>query len=53
MFSMGAEKMLLKLNKKVMDMQYIDLRHSEGYAMRMHGVTTLDTVTANTTIMKK
>ena len=52
-FSMGAEKILLKLNKKVMDMQYIDLRHSEGYAMRMHGVTTLDAVRTNTTIKKQ
>ena len=52
-FSMGAEKILLKLNKKVMDMQYIDLRHSEGYAMRMHGVTTLDAVSPNTTIKKQ
>jgi len=52
-FSMGAEKILLKLNKKVMDMQYIDLRHSEGYAMRMHGVTTLDAVSTNTTIKKQ
>ena len=52
-FSMGAEKMLLKLNKKVVDMQYIDLRHSEGYAMRMHGVTTLDAVRTNTTIKKQ
>lgn len=52
-FSMGAEKILLKLNKKVMDMQYIDLRHSEGYAMRMHGITTLDAVSTNTTIKKQ
>jgi cell division protein FtsQ len=52
-FAMGAEKIMLKLNKKVMDMQYIDLRHSEGYAMRMHGVTTLDAVNTNTTIKKQ
>jgi cell division protein FtsQ len=52
-FSIGAEKMLLKLNKKVVDMEYIDLRHSEGYAMRMHGVTTIDAVTINTTIKKQ
>lgn len=52
-FSIGAEKMLLKLNKKVMDMQYVDLRHSEGYAIRMHGVTTVDAGTANTTIKKQ
>jgi cell division protein FtsQ len=46
-FSAGAEQMLTKLNKKVIDIQYVDLRHAEGYAMRMHGVSTLDLTVAN------
>lgn len=46
-FSTGAEQMLTKLNKKIIDIQYVDLRHAEGYAMRMHGVSTLDLTVAN------
>jgi cell division protein FtsQ len=51
-FATGAEQMLTKLNKKVMDIQYIDLRHSEGYALRIHGISTLD-LSAGTTSLKK
>jgi cell division protein FtsQ len=46
-FSAGVEQMLTKLNKKIIDIQYIDLRHAEGYAMRMHGVSTLDLTVEN------
>jgi cell division protein FtsQ len=51
-FSLSVEKMLAKLNKKSMDIQYVDLRHSDGYAMRMHGVSTLDS-TLTTASLKK
>lgn len=51
-FSMSVEKMLTKLNKNSLDIQYVDLRHSDGYAMRMHGVSTLDS-TLPTTSLKK
>jgi cell division protein FtsQ len=51
-FSIGAEQMLTKLNKKTMDIQYVDLRHSEGYAMRMQGVSTLDLSTVNASLKK-
>lgn len=51
-FSTGAEKMLTKLNKKSIDIQYVDLRHSDGYAMRMHGVSTLDLTIATTSLKK-
>jgi cell division protein FtsQ len=49
-FSAGIEQMLTKLNKKTMDIQYIDLRHSEGYSLRMRGISTLDLSTVNATI---
>jgi cell division protein FtsQ len=51
-FSMSAEKMLTKLNKKTIDLQYVDLRHSDGYALRMHGVSTLDLTIAPTPLKK-
>jgi cell division protein FtsQ len=51
-FSMGAEQVVIKLNKKMMDIQYVDLRHSEGYAMRMQGISTVD-LTAGTASPKK
>ncbi len=51
-FSVSVEKMLTKLNKKSLDIQYVDLRHSDGYAMRMHGVSTLDS-TLPTESLKK
>jgi cell division protein FtsQ len=51
-FSAGVEQMLTKLNKKTMDIQYVDLRHSEGYALRMQGVSTLDLSTVNASIKK-
>jgi cell division protein FtsQ len=51
-FTSGAEQMLVKLNKKILDIQYIDLRHSDGYAMRMQGVGTLDPVILNASIKK-
>jgi cell division protein FtsQ len=51
-FSMGAEQVLIKLNKKTDDIQYVDLRHSEGYAMRMHGVGTLDLTAVNGSLKK-
>jgi cell division protein FtsQ len=51
-FSIGAEQMLTKLNKKTMDIQYVDLRHSAGYAMRMQGVSTLDLSTVNASLKK-
>jgi cell division protein FtsQ len=51
-FSVGAEQILKKLNKKIMDIQYIDLRHSDGYALRIQGVSTLD-LSAVTASLKK
>jgi cell division protein FtsQ len=51
-FSASVEKMLTKLNKKSWDIQYVDLRHSDGYAMRMQGVSTLDS-TLPTASLKK
>jgi cell division septal protein FtsQ len=51
-FSLSVEKMLTKLNKKSLDIQYVDLRHSDGYAMRMHGVSTLDSTLATTSLKK-
>ena len=41
-FSMSADQILTKLNKNSMDIQYVDLRHSEGYALRMQGVSTVE-----------
>jgi cell division protein FtsQ len=51
-FSTGAEQVLIKLNKKTNDIQYVDLRHSEGYAIRMQGVSTLDLTAVNAPIKK-
>jgi cell division protein FtsQ len=51
-FALGVEQILAKLNKKAIDIQYIDLRHSDGYAMRIHGVTTLELIGTNTAIKK-
>lgn len=51
-FSLSVENLLTKLNKKSLDIQYVDLRHSDGYAMRMHGVSTLDSTLA-TVLSKK
>lgn len=51
-FSLSVEKMLTKLNKKSLDIQYVDLRHSDGYAMRMHGVSTQDSALATTSFKK-
>ena len=51
-FSMGVEPILTKLNKRPIDIQYVDLRHSEGYAMRMHGVSTLDLTAGNASLKK-
>jgi cell division protein FtsQ len=51
-FSLSIEKMLKKLNKKSLDIQYVDLRHSDGYALRMHGVSTLDATLASTSFKK-
>lgn len=51
-FSIGAEPILTKLNKRPIDIQYVDLRHSEGYAMRMHGVSTLDLTAGNASLKK-
>ena len=51
-FSAGVELMLTKLNKRPIDIQYVDLRHSEGYAMRMHGVSTLDLTAGNAALKK-
>lgn len=51
-FSAGAENILNKLNKKLIDIQYADLRHSDGYALRILGVSTIDLSAANSTIKK-
>lgn len=51
-FSAGVERMLTKLNKKSIDIQYVDLRHSDGYAMRMNGISTLDLTLAATSLKK-
>jgi cell division protein FtsQ len=51
-FAKGAEQILVKMNKKIIDIEYIDLRHTDGYAMRIHGVTTSDLTTANAAIKK-
>jgi cell division protein FtsQ len=52
-FSMSVEKILTKLNKKSLDIQYVDLRHSDGYAMRVHGVSTLDSTLATASLKSK
>ena len=49
-FAAGADQLLSKLNKKANDIEYVDLRHTDGYAMRMHGVTTLDLNAAKASI---
>ena len=51
-FSQGTEQVLSKMNKKLMDIQYIDLRHSEGYAMRVQGVSTLELKDTLTSVKK-
>jgi cell division protein FtsQ len=51
-FASGADQLLTKLNKKTNDIEYIDLRHTDGYALRMHGVTTLDLTATNASIKK-
>lgn len=51
-FANGIKQILEKLNKKIIDIKYVDLRHSDGYAIRMHGVSTLDLTTVNTSIKK-
>ena len=51
-FSISAEKMLTKLNKNSMDIQYVDLRHSEGYALRMQGVSTVELSTERVSLKK-
>jgi cell division protein FtsQ len=51
-FANGADQMLAKMNKKIIDIEYIDLRHTDGYAIRIHGVATSDLTTANAAIKK-
>jgi cell division protein FtsQ len=51
-FANGADQLLAKLNKKTNDIEYIDLRHTDGYAMRMYGMTTLDLTAVNASIKK-
>lgn len=51
-FANGADQLLAKLNKKTNDIVYIDLRHTDGYAMRMNGMATLDLTAANASIKK-
>jgi cell division protein FtsQ len=51
-FSAGAELMLDKLNKKSTDILYVDLRHSDGYALRMQGVSTLNFTDGNASLKK-
>lgn len=51
-FAITTEKMLTKLNKKSTDFHYVDLRHSDGYALRMQGVSTLDSAIPTTLINK-
>jgi cell division protein FtsQ len=51
-FAHGVDQLLTKLNKQTNDIEYADLRHTDGYAMRMHGVTTLDLTAANASIKK-
>lgn len=51
-FANGAEKIVKNLNKNLLDVQYIDLRHSEGYAMRIQGMSTLDLSAINLTTKK-
>lgn len=51
-FGNGAEKIVKNLNKNLLDIQYIDLRHSESYAMRIQGLSTLDLSAANLTTKK-
>ena len=46
-FVESVETILKKMNKNVIDIKYIDLRHSEGYAIRLQGVSTLDFTTIN------
>lgn len=51
-FANGAHLLLAKLNKKINDIEYVDLRHTDGYAIRMHGMTTVDLTAANASIKK-
>lgn len=51
-FAIGANQILTKLNKKTNDIEYVDLRHTNGYAMRVRGVTTLDLNAVNASIKK-
>lgn len=51
-FAESIESILKKVNKKMLDIQYIDLRHGDGYAMRVQGVNTLDLTAVNTTTVK-
>lgn len=51
-FAVGAEQILAKLNKKTIDIQYVDLRHSEGYALRIQGVSTMDLTAINASLKK-
>jgi cell division protein FtsQ len=51
-FSAGIEQTLIRLNKKPTDIQYIDLRHAEGYAIRMNGISTLDSTPGNVPLQK-
>jgi cell division protein FtsQ len=51
-FSSSVERMLTKFDKKALDIQYVDLRHSDGFAMRMHGVSTLDSTLATASLKK-
>jgi cell division protein FtsQ len=51
-FSLGVVQILTNLKKSPTDIQHIDLRHSDGYAMRMNGVTTVDLIALNTSVKK-
>jgi cell division protein FtsQ len=51
-FSLGVVQVLNNLKKTSIDIQHIDLRHSDGYAMRVNGVTTIESAALNTSLKK-
>jgi cell division protein FtsQ len=51
-FTAGVEQTLTRLNKKPTDILYVDLRHAEGYAIRMNGISTLDLTAGNASLQK-
>lgn len=43
-FALSLPATFQKLNKKMINLQYADLRHIDGYAIRLDGITTIDII---------